>query len=199
MDLYTPLFEGEHICLAPMDHEKDPAIISRWTHDPGYLRMLDLQPARPLSPSQVKKEYEKIEKEAEEDKNLFHFTIRLREPAADGKPELCERLIGFVRLQWVEWTHGNAAVRIGIGEPEARGKGYGREALGLMLHYAFSELNLFRVTAVVPEYNQVALGLFYKAGFIEEVRRREAVERDGRRWDLLHLGLLRDEWLDQEH
>jgi RimJ/RimL family protein N-acetyltransferase len=64
----------------------------------------------------------------------------------------------------------------------------------MLLGYAFDELNLYRLTAVVPEYNQAALRLFENAGFVQEVRRREAINRDGRRWDLFHLGLLESEW-----
>jgi RimJ/RimL family protein N-acetyltransferase len=63
-----------------------------------------------------------------------------------------------------------------------------------MLRYAFMELNFFRLGAIIPEYNLPALNLFQKAGFIEEVRRREALNRYGRRWDNLHLGLLQEQW-----
>ena len=48
-----------------------------------------------------------------------------------------------------------------------------------------------------PEYNQAVIVLLKKFGFVEEVRRRQAVERDGRRWDMLVFGLLRDEWQNQ--
>jgi RimJ/RimL family protein N-acetyltransferase len=58
-------------------------------------------------------------------------------------------------------------------------------------------LNLFRVSARVPEYNKAAIALFRKFGFVEEVRRRQALDRDGRRWDLLVFGLLKDEWQSQ--
>jgi RimJ/RimL family protein N-acetyltransferase len=67
----------------------------------------------------------------------------------------------------------------------------------MLLRFAFAELNLFRVTARVPEYNDGALALVRKFGFVEEVRRREALERDGRFWDLIVFGLLRSEW--EEH
>jgi RimJ/RimL family protein N-acetyltransferase len=83
---------------------------------------------------------------------------------------------------------------LGIGDPGERRKGYGTEVLNLLLRYAFSELNLFRLSAVIPEYNAGALRLFEKAGFLQEVRRRQALNRDGRFWDLIHVGLLRDEW-----
>jgi RimJ/RimL family protein N-acetyltransferase len=62
------------------------------------------------------------------------------------------------------------------------------------MRFAFSELNLHRLTARVPEYNLAALALFRKAGFVEEVRRREAYQRDARRWDDIHLGLLAADW-----
>jgi RimJ/RimL family protein N-acetyltransferase len=39
--------------------------------------------------------------------------------------------------------------------------------------------------------------LFTGFGFVEEVRRRQALERDYRRWDLLQLGLLAEEWKEK--
>ena len=52
------------------------------------------------------------------------------------------------------------------------------------------------MTIVVPEYCQAAITLVNKFGFVEEVRRRKAILRDGRAWDLLVFGLLRSEWAD---
>ncbi len=179
------LFESENICLAPIDHEKDAEIESRWTHDAGYMRLISLDPARPLSPAQVKKRYEKIEKEVDEDKNLFYFTIRMRGD---------DRLIGFAEVHWIGWSNGTGHVRLGIGDPEDRLHGYGTEALRLLLRFAFEELNLYRLTAMIPEYNALALHVAEKAGFTPEVHRRQAVQRDGRRWDLIHMGILKDEW-----
>lgn len=185
MSIEKSLFEGEHICLGPIDHEKDPEIESRWTHDASYLRLISLDPALPASPARLKKRYEAIEKDQEEKKNLYYFTLRMRSD---------DRLIGFGELYWIEWSNGAGFIRLGIGDPNDRLKGYGREALALLLRFAFDELNLYRLSAVIPEYNLVALHVFAQAGFQEEVRRRQSVNRDGRRWDLLHLGILRDEW-----
>jgi RimJ/RimL family protein N-acetyltransferase len=67
----------------------------------------------------------------------------------------------------------------------------------MLLRFAFSELNLFRVSAIVPEYNEGAIRLLKKFGFVQEVRRRRSLERDGRRWDLFVFGLLNDEWRNQ--
>src|SRR5512139_794196 len=126
MRIDQPLFESEHICLGPIDHEKDPEIESRWTHDASYLRLISVDPALPASPAQIKKRYEAIEKEQDEDKNLFYFTLRMRSD---------DRLIGFARLHWIEWSNGTGFIQMGIGDPKDRGQGYGSEALALLLRF----------------------------------------------------------------
>jgi RimJ/RimL family protein N-acetyltransferase len=196
MDISTSLYRGKFIRLSPIDHENDAEIESRWTHDPEYLRLLGPAPARPLSPAHVRKKYDAIEKEVEEDKNLFYFAVRTL-AQEDGQGS--DRLVGFARLYWIEWNNGSGNLELGIGNREDRNRGFGCDALNLLLRFAFAELNLFRLTAVIPEYNAPALHLFRKFGFVDEIRRREAIYRDGRRWDLLNLGLLREEWRPGEH
>jgi RimJ/RimL family protein N-acetyltransferase len=185
LDIQTPLFEAQDIRLGPIDHEKDPEVESKWTHDYEFMRLMELKPVRPLAPAMVKKGYESLEKEIEQDKNLFYFTIRARED---------DRLLGKAVLEWIDWTNGNGFLRLGIGSGADRGRGLGKQALALLLRFAFAELNLFRVTVVVPEYCQPAIALMRKFSFVEEVRRRKAILRDGQPWDLLVLGLLRSEW-----
>ncbi len=185
MDIKDSLFEAEHICLAPIQPENDAVIEALWAQDSRYLRLLDREPARPSSSEMIKKQYEAIERSVEEDGNLYYFTIRLRRD---------DRLIGFAKIFWIQWTMGRASVQLGIGDPEQRGKGYGREALNLLVRFAFAELNQLHLSAAIPEYNPVALRLFQGAGFAEEACQRQALNRDGRRWDLLIYGLLKDEW-----
>lgn len=184
MAIEAQLFEGETIRLGSIDFDKDPEVESRWTHDLSYLRMLGRDLARPLSQAQLKKKYEAIEKGMEEH-NLIYYTIRRNEDNG---------LLGFIRLEWIEWTHGAAQLRMGIGDATERGKGYGSQALRLFLRFAFDELNLYRLTATVGEDNPGAIAFFHKFGFVEEVRRRKALLRDGQTYDLLMLGLLKYEW-----
>ena len=187
-DIHTQLYEGQDIRFGPIDHEKDPEIEAKWTHDSDFMRMMDTTPARPMSAAMIRKQYEKLEKQIEEKKNLYHFMIRAK---AD------DRLMGTAAVQGIEWANGNAFVRLGIGAAEDRGKGYGTQALQMLLRFAFAELNLFRVSATVPEYNEKAIALLKKFGFIQEVCRRKALERDGQRWDFYVFGLLKDEWQDR--
>ena len=187
-DIHTQLFENQDIRFGPIDHEKDPEIESRWTHDSEFMRLMEVSPARPMSAAMIRKQYEKLEKQIEENKNLYHFMIRAK---AD------DRLIGKATVQWIEWANGNGFLRLGIGSAEDRGKGYGTQALSMLLRFAFAELNLFRVSAIVAEYNTGAVALLEKFGFVQEVCRRQSLERDGRRWDLYVFGLLNNEWQSQ--
>jgi RimJ/RimL family protein N-acetyltransferase len=199
MIIQESLFEGRRIYLASLDPEKDAEIEARWTHDIEYLRLLGADPARPVSPARIKKRYSELEQAMEDKNDQYYFNIRLRQPE-DGGVETGStygRLLGFVRLHWISWPHGNAFVSLGIADAQERGKGYGSEALGLILRYAFAELNLFRLSVAIPEYNQAALHVFKAAGFQEEVRQRQALHRYGRRWDILYLGLLQKEWQEQ--
>lgn len=188
LSIQTPLFEAQDICLGPIDHEKDPEVESRWTHDSEFMRMMELKPVRPLAPAMVKKQYEKLEKEIDERRNMFYFTIRARED---------DRLLGKAVFEWVDWANGNSFLTLGIGSGQDRGKGFGSQALGLLLRFAFAELSLFRVSIVIPEYNTAAIALVRKFGFVEEVRRRKAILRDGQEYDLLAFGLLSSEWTEQ--
>jgi len=187
LDIQTQLFESPDLRLGPIDHEKDPQVESRWTHDSDFMRLMENDPARPLSVAMIKKQYEKLEKQVEENKNLFHFMIRARED---------DRLIGKAVIQWIEWTNSNGWIRLGIGAAEDRRKGFGTQVMQMLQRFAFAELNLFRVSAMVPEYNEGAIALLRKFGFTQEVCRRSALERDGRRWDLYVFGLLNEEWQD---
>ena len=189
LNIQTQLFEEKDVRFGSIDHETHPEIESKWTHDAEFMRLMELKTVCPLSPAMVMKQYEAIEKGMEEEKNLFYFTIRARED---------DRFIGKALVEWIDWENGNGFIRLGIGPAEDRRKGYGSQALTMLLRYSFGELNLFRVTAVVPAYNTGALRLFQKFGFMEEVRRGKAMYRDGEFWDIISFGLLNAEWYEQQ-
>ena len=87
---------------------------------------------------------------------------------------------------------------IGIGERQDWNNGYGTDAMQVILRYAFMELNLRRVTLNVFEYNPRAIRSYEKAGFRHEGRIRQYLNRDGQRWDILYMGILREEWMEQQ-
>ncbi len=188
MELATSLYTGRLVRLTRIEYDKDPETISVWTQQSAFLRALNVKPVQLLSPPQVRKQLEKIEKSVESEKNIFYFHIR---PLQD------ERLVGCAKIYWINWPSGVGMLQFVIGPSEQK-KGYGADALALLLRFAFDELNLYRLMAILPEYNLAAIHLARKFGFMEEIRQRESIEREGRRWDALSFGLLRHEWSGQK-
>jgi len=178
------LFTGQLVRLAAINPEADAAWFARWDRDTEYIRLLDGAPFR-LIP--VKKVKEEIEKEIEENAaNACLFVVRT---LAD------DRLIGFVELEGIRWPHGDTFVGIGLGDRDYWGKGYGTDAMKIVLRYAFTELNLQRVSLDVFGYNERALRSYQKAGFVIEGRQRQLLLRNGQRFDCIYMGVLRNEWL----
>ncbi len=169
-----PLLMGRALVLSAPRPE-DATTMAAWTQDDQYLRLVDTDIARPLAAS------------AFEQRSVPDYEFRLRRIEDDI-------LVGFVALFAIEWGNRTAKMAIGIGEPRFRGMGYGTEAIHLLLHYAFLELNLHRVGLDVIEYNETAIKLYRKMGFEVEGRRRQAVYRQGQRYDVIDMGILESEW-----
>ncbi|AFG34813.1 acetyltransferase, ribosomal protein N-acetylase [Fervidobacterium pennivorans DSM 9078] len=98
--------------------------------------------------------------------------------------------IGFVEFE-IKSANRNGYVTYLV-LPENRGKGYGKEMLRKAVDFAFSNLNLFRITAEVYEYNKRSIGLLESLGFELEGRLRKAKYYNGKYWDILVFGKRRD-------
>ena len=105
------------------------------------------------------------------------------------------RLVGDVQLANIDWRHRTATVGAGIARRSDRRQGYGSDATRVMVVYAFEHLDLMRVSASTIEYNEGAQRVLLKCGFVEEGRERQAVFCQGRRWDRVRYGLLREEFV----
>ena len=68
------------------------------------------------------------------------------------------------------------------------------EAIGLMLEYAFMQLNLNRVFLQVHADNARAIHVYEKCGFRREGCLRAHFYRDGLYIDAVQMGILRGEW-----
>jgi RimJ/RimL family protein N-acetyltransferase len=178
------IFSGEKIMLDSLDLDRDAQVLSAWTHDVELVHLSDTQPVRPLSIAQVKKKFSTSLKDGSHE---LIFAIR---------PLDEDRLLGLLRLYWLELTNSCGWVNVCIGDLNDRGHGYGKDALALACRYAFHELNLYRLSAGIPEYNLTALRLFESAGFETEIRSRQAIRRAGQVWDHLVLGLLAARWAE---
>ncbi|MFN2518699.1 MAG: GNAT family N-acetyltransferase [Jatrophihabitantaceae bacterium] len=101
--------------------------------------------------------------------------------------------VGTVSLFHEDLLARHAEVGIAL-LPEARGKGYGTDALRLVVEFAFTTRNLRRVYLSALASNAAALASYRKVGFVEEGRHREHCWVRGRYEDEVAMGLLRSEW-----
>jgi RimJ/RimL family protein N-acetyltransferase len=180
-DLEAPILniEGELVALGPLRREHIP-IYLRWINDFGTTRMLGLPP-RPMTLEQETAWYER----AAVDDARVGFTIYER---ATG------RAVGNCGLHEVDPPNRRTMVGIMIGEPDARGRGYGTEAMRLLLDYAFTVLGLHSVMLTVFEYNHAGRRCYEKVGFREMGRRRQSRWYLGRLWDEIHMDILEPEF-----
>ncbi|GKU77401.1 GNAT family N-acetyltransferase [Paenibacillus sp. L3-i20] len=171
------LFHGEKLRFTAQ-YPGDAERIARFSEDFDYLRRLDTDFAVPQAIDSKKES-------SNRGHNNVEFMLRTLED---------DRLIGFVALFAIEWNNQAGRLAIGIGDPTDQGKGYGTDALRMVLRYAFHELNLNRVGLDVIEYNEAAVGAYKKVGFKEEGRMRAAVLREGKAYSRIIMGILKEEW-----
>jgi RimJ/RimL family protein N-acetyltransferase len=107
---------------------------------------------------------------------------------------ISDSLIGSCQLHSITSVHRSAELQIRIGNPSARGKGYGKSAVHSLLLFGFSDLNLHRVFVHVFATNEPAIHLYQSAGFTKEGVLRSAAFIDGKYVDVLVMGILEHEF-----
>jgi len=176
---------GPRLRLAALDLDKDLPAIAAWSRDTEFLRLLQTNVARPWTVPELRKWIEDEQGTDEPKAEAYLFVARR---LAD------DAVLGTLDLTISAWAHRDAWLGIGLGDRATWNQGYGREALRLLLRFAFMELNLFRVTLSVFSYNLRAIRVYAQLGFVPEGAERQRLRRDGQLYDLLFMGLLRTEW-----
>jgi RimJ/RimL family protein N-acetyltransferase len=180
------ILRGELVRLSAVDPEELSKAYAKWNRDSELTRLFDARATRIQSAKDIK---EFVEKEIEEESPAYHFfAIRTLDD---------NRLLGDVTLDVINWGARDSFVGIGIYNRADWGKGYGTDAMNIILRFAFTEVNLQRVTLTVFEYNPRAIRCYEKVGFQHEGQVRGALLRDGKRWDILYMGILRDDWMEK--
>lgn len=104
------------------------------------------------------------------------------------------RSVGLISLVNIDLKNKTAEIVLVIGETDYWGKGVMLQAESLLIQWAFTELNLEKIWAQARPDNIASLITMKKLGFqIEGTLRREKCIA-GKRIDILHLGLLAEEF-----
>ena len=105
-----------------------------------------------------------------------------------------DKLIGTIGLENIDHLNRRAVLGIFIGDTEEREKGYGTEAINLILDYGFNYLNLNNIKLDVMEFNERAIACYKKCGFKEIGRRRKCEFIDGKYYDKVSMDILSEEF-----
>jgi len=174
-----PIFTGKLVRLTTVDFEEDFKLFDQWDSDSEYQRLLSADAANRYG---VRLSREYFEKEIA---SMHFFIIRTLED---------DQKIGSISLDGFDWQVGSAWVGIGIGPREYWGRGFGTDAMRIILRYGFTGLNLNRIQLDVFSFNARGIASYEKAGFKHEGRLHRNLLRAGVRHDEVFMSILRREW-----
>jgi RimJ/RimL family protein N-acetyltransferase len=108
--------------------------------------------------------------------------------------QITDKLIGNCSLMDIDNASKTAELGIFIGDAENRGKGYGTEAVKLLLDYGFNYLNLQNIMLKVLAFNECAIKAYEKAGFKEFGRRTKAYYFNNEYHDQIFMEILKEDF-----
>jgi len=172
-----PLF-GDRVWLRPFT-KKDLAHTTRWSNDTELRKLIG--EIAPMSQAEAEKWY----KELRTDENRAWYTIVVKKN---------NRVIGEAGLLHMFKPWRNTDMTIIIGEKDARGKGYGKEAGHLLLNHAFHTLGFHRISVGIVAFNKTAIRFWKSLGFKKEGVEREEYYYDNKYSDFIMMSILENEY-----
>lgn len=151
---YRHFITGDRIYLRSVCREDVNENYRRWMNDPGVVQFLESR-FRSYTIEDLMAYVDKVSA----DPDMVFMAIVVKESDVH---------IGNVKLGPINRVHLVADMGIIIGERDYWGKGYATDAIRLIATYAFTQLNLHKVTAGIYANNTGSEKAFLKAGFKQE-------------------------------
>lgn len=168
---------GERIYLSPRSIE-DAEKYTEWLND---FQITDyIGRSHEIMTIEAEKEY--LEKNANSVSTFAIIDIKTDE------------LIGTVGLHEIDNIKRRATLGIFIGKQDYLNRGYGTEAIKLILDYGFNYLNLNNINLDLMEFNKRAYTCYEKCGFKEYGRRRKCEFINGKYYDRISMDILAEEF-----
>ena len=173
------MLEGEMVRLREY-HKEDIPTVWKYVNDPEIKRTLVPGIPFPWKLEEEEKWYE--EQNAKGD--TYNFAI---EKKADGT------YIGGCGINNVDWKNSVATVGIFLGK-DFLSQGYGTDAMKVLVKFIFDQMNIHKVILHVFSFNKRAIRSYEKVGFRIEGTLREQIYRDGKYYDEVIMGILKEDW-----
>ncbi|GMQ58838.1 GNAT family protein [Vallitalea sediminicola] len=103
--------------------------------------------------------------------------------------------IGGCGINQVDWKNSNVEIGIFIGNKEYWNKGYGTDAMNVLIRFIFNEMNINKIKLDVYSFNDRAMRCYEKCGFKKEGVLRQELYREGRYHDIIAMGLLKEDYM----
>ena len=177
---YFPKLIGSNLYLSPMCLDDAPIYV-KWLNDKTVSENIGLD----MKVTTLEGEREWLKKNL----NDYNFAIVLKDS---------DKLIGNCSLEDMDLIHRNAVLGIFIGDEEERGKGYGKEAIKLLLEYGFNNLNLNNIMLNVYSFNTRAIKVYESLGFKKCGTRHKSHYFKGQYYDEIQMEILKEEYNEIE-
>lgn len=175
------MFSGKLVRLREYKKEDIPLKYS-FINDPEVLKYLEPGIPYPVTLNEELKWFESI--------SAFRDSYRF---AIETISE--SHYIGDCGINSIDWKNSIASVAIFIGNSAYRNKGYGTEAMRILLDFTFNQVNINKIRLSVYSFNDRAIKSYEKCGFSVEGVLRQEIFREGKYYDVIAMGILRDEYI----
>lgn len=172
--------QGQKICLRPFQMQ-DADVLWDSVHNPYFNKLTGTHATftRDMIDRYIDNQIQA------DDDSRASFII---EPLDNPRP------VGEVVINDIDPDNHSGNIRISLFHEEDLNKGYGSEAIKLMVDYGFRELSLHRISLGVYNFNPRAIHVYEKIGFKREGVMRDALYWDGEYVDEIAMSVLSHEW-----
>ena len=177
------MYTGEKVKLRAYKKE-DIVLAQQYLNDAETKRLLSPGVPYPFTLEEETKWFEKISA----NNDNYSFAVETLEES---------KYIGGCGVNGLDWKNSIATVGIFIGDKNYWGKGYGTDAMKVLLKFIFEQMNINKVKLFVYSFNERAVKSYEKSGFKREGVLRQEMFRDGKYNDEYVMGILKDEYFQQ--
>jgi RimJ/RimL family protein N-acetyltransferase len=172
------MYDGKLVRLRSYIHD-DIEKARCFLNNPDIKQYMHPDVAYPILPKEEEKWFES---QSSNSNGNYNFAI---ETLADAE------YIGGCGINSISWKNRHCHVGIFIGDTDYLGKGYGTDAMRILLRFIFNEMNLRKAILEVYDFNERAKKSYAKCGFTEEARLKEEIFRFGTYYDIIRMTLFR--------
>lgn len=177
--MIAPTLETDRLIIRAF-RNTDAELWQSWDVDPE----VQVYMPEPVNlPQDITQQYQYI-RECEAEQDGYYWSVETK----DGVT------VGTISLTDINSYHMTAEIGIVIGNKEYWGKGIATEAMDAVVNYAFSNLDIERISAETEAENLGVSKVLLKCGFVHDGTFESARVKNGQRITVRHYGAIKSSW-----